>query len=119
MQHEFDLWHIVKGVKKKLLAGKDKDLVPWVRAVANHLWYCAATCEGNADLLREKWLSMLHHITNEHQWVAGEYLTRCEHRRYQKDKAETTPWICKDSKAFGVLQHVVLDKRLLRDLEKV
>ena len=29
IRHEYDLWHIVKSVKKRLLAAKKADLTPW------------------------------------------------------------------------------------------
>ncbi|KAG1667386.1 hypothetical protein GQR58_018489 [Nymphon striatum] len=38
IKHEFDLWHIVKGLKKKLSKSKEKHLQPWVNSIANHLW---------------------------------------------------------------------------------
>ena len=64
--HQYDVWHLSKWVTKKLTKkAKKKDcqeLLPWIQSVSNHLWWCAATCEQNADLLREKWLSLLHHI---------------------------------------------------------
>ena len=75
----------ILGVKKKLLASKDQELTPWVRAVANHLWYCAATCEKKPQKLKEKWISLLHHITDEHEWVTGEHMHQCEHPAYTEE----------------------------------
>ena len=42
IKHEYDLWHIVKSLKKKMLSAKKADIVPWINAIANHLWYCAS-----------------------------------------------------------------------------
>ena len=117
--HEYDLWHIVKGIKKKLLASKVPELVPWVRSISNQLWYCAATCEGNASILKEKWLGVLHHTRNQHEWLGGDHITCCEHPPYTQEEAEKRPWLHPTSKAFQVLQKVVMDRRLLQDLEKV
>lgn len=117
--HEYDLWHIVKGVKKKLLVNKDKDLAQWVRAISNHLWYCAASCEGNQDILKEKWIGLLHHITDEHEWVSGDSVNKCDHAPYSEEERRKRPWLSSESNAFEVLKKVVLDKRLLKDLEKV
>jgi len=119
VQHEFDLWHIVKGLKKKLLGTKNKELVPWVRSISNHLWYCAAVCNGDATRLKETWMGILHHVTNEHIWVSGEKVNKCGHEPYSQEEALKRPWIAKKSKAFELLQKFVLDKRLLKDLEKV
>lgn len=62
---------------------------------------------------------MLHHVTNEHTWVSGEEVHTCSHDEYSPEEAAKRPWLAKDSKAFEVLQKVVFDKRLLKDLEKV
>ena len=112
------MWHIVKGVKKKLLASKLSDLVPWVRCITNHMWYCASTCGGNAQVLKEKWMGLLHHICNIHEWDTGEQVTKCDHPPYTSDTRERA-WLKQDSKAFEVLRTVALDKKLLKDLEKV
>lgn len=54
--HQFDVWHFAKNIKKRL-AEKAKlkrhaDLLPWVQSVSNHLWWCAASCGGDASLLK-------------------------------------------------------------------
>lgn len=54
IKHEYDLWHIVKGVKKRISKTKDPDLMLWLRAIANHLWYCVATCNGDVSKLKDK-----------------------------------------------------------------
>ena len=106
-------------MKKKLLANKDRDLVQWVRAIANHLWYCAASCDGRYTKLKEKWIGLLHHITDEHEWVFGESVNSCDHAPYTEEDRRNRSWLSRDSPAFEVLQKAVLDKRLLKDLEKV
>ncbi|KAM7293801.1 hypothetical protein ISCGN_023384 [Ixodes scapularis] len=58
--HLFDVWHAVKGIRKKLAAGSKcagcKDLAPWVSPVCNHLWWCATASGGNeyVDRLHEE-----------------------------------------------------------------
>ena len=72
INHQFDVWHVCKNLSKKLAkAGKQrecKDLLPWVQSICNHLWWSCETCEWNADLLKDKWLSVLHHTANLHNW---------------------------------------------------
>ena len=38
----------------------------WIQSTGNHLWWCCATFNGNAVLLKEQWLSLQHHIVDEH-----------------------------------------------------
>lgn len=119
IKHEYDLWHIQKGVKKKLSKSKLSELLVWIPAIINHLWYCVATCDGDPLLLKEKWISIMHHITNRHIWHTGEKFHCCEHQPYSREQAKSRPWLKKSSQAFQTLQKVVLNKLLLRDLEKV
>jgi hypothetical protein len=104
---QFDLWHIVKGLRKKLSNSKQKDLQPWISAVANHLWYCADTCDGDADLLIEKWLSVLHHVTNQHDWITGDKFHKCEHEPYDRRDVKSTLWLQSGSDAHLVPQKAV------------
>ena len=77
--HQYDVWHLSTWVTKKLTKKEKKkaceELLLWIQSVSNHLWYCAATCDKNVDILREKWLSLLHHITasivGKHQKNSG------------------------------------------------
>lgn len=119
IRHQFDLWHICKNLKKKLMAGKDSDLTPWCPAIANHLWYCAMTCENSALLLKEKWVSLLEHISNVHSWEHGELFFRCDHAEYSEEESKKRPWLKDTGKAFKTLKKHVLDDRLLKSLEKV
>ena len=86
--HQYDVWHLSKWVTKKLTKKAKKkscvQLLPWIQSVSNHLWYCAATCDNNAGILREKWLSLLHHITGKHCWKASKenkLVKKCGHPR--------------------------------------
>ena len=70
IKHQYDVWHLSKWVTKKLFKkAKMKtcaELMPWVQAVSNHLWWSASTCDGDPEMLREKWVSILRHTVNKH-----------------------------------------------------
>ena len=69
------------GIKKKIEAkGKRndcKDLLKWTKSVANHVYFCAATCGGDGDLFSAKWLSILEHVVDEHDKFDGVYPKCC------------------------------------------
>ena len=72
IKHQFDTWHLAKSVVKKFTAkAKIKgcnDLHQWIQSVSNHLWWSASTCDGDTYLLKEKWISIVHHTANNHSW---------------------------------------------------
>jgi solute carrier family 8 (sodium/calcium exchanger) len=93
IKHEFDVYHLSNSIRKKLtlLAKKKrfKDLAPWVKSVTNHLWWCAASSNGNADELVEKWLSITEHIKNVHSFRKNKIYKKCSHsvlRNYESGK---------------------------------
>lgn len=123
IDHQFDVWHVSKNITKKLAAkAKTKDsseLGPWIQSISNHLWWCSATCNGNAGVLKEKWLSLLHHITNIHSWTSNKHFHKCEHHLMSPQEVQKTKWLKKNSKAFKALQDVVLDTRLLKAMQNL
>ena len=74
--HQFDVWHFVKNIKKRLhKVGKNKsceNLQKWTKSIPNHFWFACATCNGDEESLPEKWLNILFHVQNIHKWRTGE-----------------------------------------------
>ena len=58
VNHQFDVWHLAKNVSKKLRekakTKKCPALMPWLKSISNHLWWSAATYNGDPDILKEK-----------------------------------------------------------------
>ena len=50
INHQFDIWHIGKNIKKKLVAeaknSKCQGLNFWIKSIINHFWWCCASCKG-------------------------------------------------------------------------
>ena len=89
--------------------------MPWIPFITNHLYYSSQTCNGDPNLLREKWSSSAHNIVNVHSWN-GELMTHCDH---DETVSDDTAWLTLDSEAHRALKSVVLDKRLLKDIGKL
>ena len=45
---------IFAGLKKKLVAQGNKKanraLLPWIKSITNHLWFCCESCGGDAEV---------------------------------------------------------------------
>lgn len=123
INHHFDVWHVCKNVSKKLTkAGKQReceDLLPWVRSICNHLWWSCETCEGNKDLLKDKWLSVLHHTANLHTWGGSHLFSECAHPPLQVDREERTKWLTPGGHTHQVLTKLVMDKPLVKALAQM
>ena len=49
MEHQFEIFHTAKGVNKKLTKVSKKrstdDVLPWIQAISNMMWWACATCQ--------------------------------------------------------------------------
>ena len=122
VNHQFDVWHLAKNVKKKLTQKAKmkgcEELAPWIKSISNHLWWCAAQCGGDKGWLEECWKSVVHHISNVHEFD-GEKLTQCPHEPLDPEVAKRKKWLSRGSKAHNALKEVVLDKRLIKDIRQL
>ncbi|XP_060786514.1 uncharacterized protein LOC132892136 [Neoarius graeffei] len=123
IDHQFDIWHVAKGVVKSL-SNKAKtkmcsDLSPWVQSISNHLWFSCHTCNGDEKVLRERWLSILHHITDKHEWSGNEKVHKCAHPPLSTEDRKSIKWLKKPSPAFSALQAMVTDAGLLKAMKNM
>jgi len=100
--------------------GKKKgyeDLIPWIRSICNHIWFCASTCEKDADLLVEMWKSILFHIRNIHSFPGEKYL-ECNHGPLDSEAVRKKKWLKEGRKSYQTLEKIVNDSRILKDLRQ-
>ncbi len=121
--HQFDVWHLVKSIIKRLVKLAKKaafaGLAAWLPSNNNHLWWCADNCECNPEKLLEMWQSLLHHITNRHHWSYGQYFLECAHNPLTDEQVNNTAFLKAGAPDHAALSKVVLDKRLNNDIRQL
>ena len=120
IDHQFDPWHVAKSVSKKLSAASKKsgcsELAPWIPSIVNHLWWSAESCGKDPEVLKERWLSVIHHMTNRHEWPGNRYFHKCEHGRLTTEEQRRKKCLKPGSTAHTALLNIVKDKNLLKDI---
>ena len=77
-----------------------RDLQPWIRSTINHFWWCCASCQKDETELKEKWLSILFHITNQHSWSGCTKYEKCAHTKLTDAEQRVKKWSKPGSQAF-------------------
>ena len=114
-----------KSITKKLTKqAKGKNCVqlyPWIQSISNHLWWAAQTCKGDANLLVEKWKSIVHHISNVYEWDSdpNALFPKCVHPTLSSEEQRSKKWLRLGSASHNALRKVVLKDSLLRDMKKL
>ena len=115
--HQFDVWHVGKNIKKKLVKlAKKKNccsLNQWIKAIINLFWWCCTSCEGDSENLKEKWLSILYHITDWHWWKGFKTFKKSQHKKLTRKEQSCKPFLKLSSPACKALESIVTDKSLL------
>ncbi|XP_057310004.1 uncharacterized protein LOC130648002 [Hydractinia symbiolongicarpus] len=116
INHQFDVWHFGKSLKKSLTAAAKRkeclELIPWIKSIINHLWWCCASCDKNENVLRERWLSILYHIRGIHSWQGNEYFHECAHPTLDQQRK----WLKLNSPAYEAMETIVQNKKTLADM---
>ena len=76
-------------------------------------------CDGDEQLLREMWLSLLYHICGEHEWSSCTKFHRCAHYVRDDEEEKLIPYLENTSDTFAVLKNVVAEKALLKALSQL
>ena len=93
MHHYHDLWHVMKGLTKKLREASRESgngiLQLWIKGIRNHLHWCTlSTRQGFGDLILAKWKSLIRHISKKHCDHPDPLFPECAH-----DSIEERAWI--------------------------
>ena len=120
--HCFDVWHVAKGVAKKLeqLANQRGCEVvgEWIRSISNHLYYSAASSDGESgEMIVAKWKSVVPHVQNIHEGHDDPLFDRCLHSPLDNDNQRK--WLLPNTKASEKLADILLNKKLLSDVKKL
>jgi hypothetical protein len=128
IDHQHDLWHIGKSIKKKLVATSKKKgmacIADWIRSIINHLYFSAQNCMEDPDLLIELWLSILKHIVGKHSWNADKVhktVLRCSHDdvdSQMRDAGQEKAYLEEDSAAFKAVAAIISAPLLLSALRR-
>ena len=120
IKHRFDPWHLAKSVRKDLAAASKKrecgDLLPWTASVVNHLWWCAATSDGDQLLCQERWKSVVYHTADVHEWPDFQLFSACDHDELTNEQRRNKVWLPIASPAHNALKEVAWKPKLLKDI---
>ena len=118
-KHHIDPWHACKNVQKKLSASSKKKhcekLSQWVPSITNHFWWSIETCQGDAEILKEKWLSITNHVVNRHDFPTNKVFKKCQHDALNEG-GRRKKWLTPGSPPHNELIKIVHDTRLLKTL---
>lgn len=117
---QFDVWHYAKSIKKKLTTASikkfGKEIVPRIEKIILHFWWSIQTCDDNVESLTEHWLSLLKHITNQHEWE-GKHYVKCSHGPLEDEECENKMWLNPENAPYTAIQKIVNGPKFLSDLK--
>ena len=119
--HQFDIFHITKSFQKdsaRKAKGKDcQSLKDWAQALNLHLWRACATCDGNAEILIEKFKASIFHASGRHKFPHFRHFQRCAHP-IPLPPDQPRMYMEEGSAAHEALGKAVNNRTLLTDLKK-
>ena len=78
------------------------------------LWWAAQTCKSDAQFLLEKWKSIVHHISNVHEWENDPkaLFPKCVHPTLSSEEEPSKKWLRPGSVAHKALCKIELQDAL-------
>ena len=83
------------------------------------VWWCAQSCNGHANVLHQKWVSILNHVVNKHRWRNGKHFCKRVQGRLSRNRERKPKWLQPGSAPHKTLEEIVLHKKLLKDISKL
>ncbi|XP_021356047.1 uncharacterized protein LOC110451810 [Mizuhopecten yessoensis] len=118
-KHCVDVWHVAKGLKKKLVAmAKEKeceDLHKWIKSISNHIyWVAASTPSGDKEVMWQKWASLENHIQNIHEGHGSQF-PRCLHANLNEQERRRK-WLKPGCKSMVKLEKLIGSRQMKLDI---
>uniref|UniRef100_A0A2C9JZY7 Mutator-like transposase domain-containing protein n=1 Tax=Biomphalaria glabrata TaxID=6526 RepID=A0A2C9JZY7_BIOGL len=122
IRHFYDIWHVAKGLKKKLdhisLKQGGELVNSWKKSIINHLYWCAvSTADGNGDLMLAKWQSILNHLVNQHTGHPNLLFPSCLHG--SEYSTENIDWFEPGTDDYESVCKILDHCKLEKDIKKL
>lgn len=103
--------HLNRGQEEAAAKQSDcTELLPWIKAITNHMYGAATSSDGNKELIVPKWKCLLNHIQGIHEHD-NELFPSCLHGHI-----EPREWLKKDFRALQNLKELATARTLLKDM---
>ncbi|XP_064463570.1 uncharacterized protein LOC135374560 [Ornithodoros turicata] len=115
IKHRFDVWHVTKGIKKKLLglgrSARHQVVRLWIESLIRHAYWCPRTSGDDCDLCLAKWVSAANHIVDIHEHDDPLYPV-C----YHGSVSEPREWLREESETYRRVRDILMAPALLKDI---
>eukprot|EP00795_Rhopilema_esculentum_P010095 gene10095-18746_t len=119
VNHYLDVWHVAKGLSKKMdaLAKRPRCslLGKWIKSIVNHMYWCAASSDGDGDLMLAKWDSVVNHICDIHEGHS-ELFPKCSHEPSDDDPRN---WFQPGTEEYERLSELLQSTHLRASIKKL
>ena len=61
-----------------------EDIGKWSQSMVNHLYWSVTSSNGNAQEIKEKWLSLANHVHDKHTGH-GKIYKKCSHKKLEEN----------------------------------
>ena len=93
-----------EGILKKKSCEK---LGQWIPSITNHFWWSTETCQGDAENLKERWLSITNHVVNRHDFPSNKVFKKCHMMLFSIEQyMSVLMWIGNQVITFQIKQHM-------------